>query len=239
MWLGAGLMTSIPLPLLAARTERGRSWGGFATPPVWRPIEVATGDTLIVPAKVSGVAIDAVLDSGSGASIISKPLAAKLGLTNLEPRRINGLGGKAPVGLVRNVAVMLDTHATVLPSAVVADLGAVSAAFGRPIDMILGSDVLAGGCLALDFTTRRFAFEKTASFVGGPEWTVLPLGHGAKRELFVLASIAGLDPVPLMLDFGSSSALMLSSAYIEAHSVLVGKTVSTAALGWVEGLQIV
>ena len=128
MWLGAGLMTSIPLPLLAARTERGRSWGGFATPPVWRPIEVATGDTLIVPAKVSGVAIDAVLDSGSGASIISKPLAAKLGLTNLEPRRINGLGGKAPVGLVRNVAVMLDTHATVLPSAVVADLGAVSAA---------------------------------------------------------------------------------------------------------------
>ncbi|WP_371918029.1 retropepsin-like aspartic protease, partial [Pseudomonas sp. FW306-02-F04-BA] len=64
-----------------------------------------------MPAKVSGVAIDAVLDSGSGASIISKPLAAKLGLTNLEPRRINGLGGKAPVGLVRNVAVMLDTHA--------------------------------------------------------------------------------------------------------------------------------
>ncbi|MBN9990695.1 hypothetical protein JND45_15280, partial [Listeria monocytogenes] len=57
--------------------------------------------------------------------------------------------------------------------------------------------------------------------------------------MFVLASIAGLDPVPLMLDFGSSSALMLSSAYIEAHSVLVGKTVSTAALGGVEGVQIV
>jgi hypothetical protein len=32
---------------------------------------------------------------------------------------------------------------------------------------------------------------------------------------------------------------MLSSAYIEAHSVLVGKTVSTAALGGVEGVQIV
>lgn len=108
MHLGAGLIVmSIPLPLWAARTDRGQPWRGFATPPAWHPIEVATGDTLIVPAKVSGVAIDAVLDSGSGASIISKPLAAKLGLTNLEPRRINGLGGKAPVGLVHNVAVML------------------------------------------------------------------------------------------------------------------------------------
>jgi len=239
-WLGAGLLiTSIPLPLWAASADRGPSWGSFAMPSVWHPIEVATGDTLIVPAKVSGVAIDAVLDSGSGASIISKALAAKLGLTNLEPRRINGLGGKAPVGLIRNVAVTLGAYAPILPFVVVADLGAVSAAFGRPIDIILGADVLAGGCLALDFATRRFAFEKTGSFVGGPGWTVLPLGHGAKQELFVLASIAGLEPAPLMLDFGSSSALMLSSAYIEAHSVLVGKTVSTAALGGVEGVQIV
>lgn len=239
-YLGAGLIvTSNPLPLWAARTDRERSWDGFATPPIWRSLEVGTGDTLIVPAKVSGVAIEAVLDSGSGASIISRPLAAKLGMTDLEPRRINGLSGKAPVGLVRNVAVTLGAYAPVLPFAVVADLGAISAAFGRPIDMLLGADVLAGGCVALDFATRRFAFEKPASFVPGSEWTALRLGHGAKKELFVLASVAGLDPVPLMLDFGSSSALMLSSAYIEAHSLLVGKTVSTAALGGVEGVQIV
>lgn len=239
-YLGAGLIvTSIPFPLWAARTDRDRSWDGFATPPIWRPLEVGTGDTLIVPAKVSGVAIDAVLDSGSGASIISRPLAAKLGMTDLEPRRINGLSGKAPVGLVRNVAVTLGAYAPVLPFAVVADLRAISAAFGRPIDMLLGADVLAGGCVALDFATRRFAFEKPASFMPGSEWTALPLGHGAKKELFVLASVAGLDPVPLMLDFGSSSALMLSSAYIEAHSLLAGKTVSTAALGGVEGVQIV
>lgn len=239
-YLGVGLIvTSIPLPLWAARTDRGRSWDGFDTPPIWRPLEVGTGDLLIVSAKVSGVAVEAVLDSGSGASIISKPLAAKLGMSNLEPRRINGLSGKAPVGLVRNVEVVLGGQARVLPFAVVADLGAISAAFGRPVDMLLGADVLAGGCVALDFATRRFAFEKPASFVAGPEWTALPLGHGAKQELFVLASIAGLDPVPLMLDFGSSLALMLSSAYIEAHSLLAGKTVSTAALGGVEGVQIV
>lgn len=50
----------------------------------------------------------------------------------------------------------------------------------------------------------------------------------------MLASIAGLDPVALMLDFGSSSALMLSAAYTDAHSLLAGKITSTAALGGIE-----
>ena len=238
--LGAGLIvTSIPLPLQAARTNGSHLWSGFAVPPTWRPLDVGTGDMLIASAKVSGVAIEATLDSGSGASIISKPLAARLGMTNLEPRRINGLGGKAPVGLVRNVEVELGDQTCVLPFAVVADLGALSAAFGRPIDMLLGADVLAGGCVALDFATSRFAFEKSGSFNPGPEWTALALGHGAKQELFVLASVAGLGPIALMLDFGSSSALMLSSAYIDAHALLAGKITSTAALGGVEGVQIV
>ena len=238
--LGAGMVaTMIPLRLWGATAKQGWPWDGFASLPDWRTLEVGTGDTLLAPAKVSGVAIQAVLDSGSGASIISAPLAAKLGMTNLEPRRINGLSGKAPVGLVRDVEVVLGEQAHVLPFAVVADLGAISAAYGQPIDMLLGADVLAGGCVALDFGTRRFAFEKPGSFAPGPEWTALALGHGAKQELFVLASVAGLDPVPLMLDFGSSSALMLSSAYIEAHALLAGKSVSTAALGGVEGVQIV
>jgi predicted aspartyl protease len=238
--LGAGLIvTSTPHPLWAARTNGNHVWSGFAAPPTWHPLDIGTGDMLIASANVSGVAIEATLDSGSGASIISKELAAKLGMTNLEPRRINGLGGKAPVGLVRNVEVELGDITRILPFAVVADLGAISAAFGRPVGMLLGADVLAGGCVALDFATRRFAFEKPGSFAPGPEWTALPLGHGAKQELFLLASVSGLEPVPLMLDFGSSTALMLSSAYIEAHALLAGKTVSTAALGGVEGVQIV
>ena len=43
----------------------------------------------------------AVLDSGSGASIMSTALAAKLGLNDGERRMISGLSAKAPVLLVR------------------------------------------------------------------------------------------------------------------------------------------
>lgn len=238
--MGSGVIaTLMPFRSWGQPANRQQPWQGFAAKPIWRILNIGTGDTLIATATVSGAVIEAVLDSGSGATMISKPLAARLGMTNLEPRRINGLGGKAEVGLVRNVEVVLAGQARVLPFAIVADLGAISAAFGRPIDMMLGADVLAGGCVALDFATRRFAFEKSGSFAPGPDWTALVLGHGTRKELFVLASVAGLDPVPLMLDFGSSSALMLSAAYVEAQSLLAGKANSTAALGGVEGVHIV
>ncbi len=40
-----------------------------------------------------------MLDSGSGASIMSTALAAKLGLNNGERRMISGLSAKAPVSI--------------------------------------------------------------------------------------------------------------------------------------------
>ncbi|MBM3928336.1 MAG: hypothetical protein FJ335_07750, partial [Sphingomonadales bacterium] len=99
-------------------------------------MEVGTGDTLLVSAQVGGLPVRAVLDSGSGASIMSTALAAKLGLNNGERRMISGLSAKAPVLLVRDIDVQLARETRRLPFAIVGDLGAVSAAFGRPIDIL-------------------------------------------------------------------------------------------------------
>ncbi len=238
--LGVGLLgASIPTGVVGSKAPSGSDWPGFAEHPSWRPLEVGTGDTLLAPTKVAGVDTEAILDTGSGASIISWPLAAKLGMANLEPRRIAGLSGKAAVGLVHNVEVTLADQVHVLPFAVVADLGAISAAYGRPIHIMLGADVLASGCVALDFGKRRFAFGRSGSFAGGEGWTTLTLEHGARQELLVHASVNGSEPVPLMLDTGSSSALMLSAAFVEERNLLANKASSTAALGGVEGVQIV
>lgn len=180
----------------------------------------------------------AVLDSGSGASIMSTALAAKLGLSNGERRMIYGLSAKAPVKLVRDVDVLLARETRRLPFAVVADLSAISAAFGRPIDILLGADMFTGSCIALDFGNRRLAVAKSGTFLAGPGWQSVALGRGSKQELFIRASVAGLAPVPLMLDLGSSAALMLSSAYARDQGLLSGKPLSTAALGGVDGVKI-
>ena len=207
--------------------------------PAWQPLEVATGDTLLVKASIAGSSVEAVLDSGSGASIIDVSLARFLGMEDGERRMISGLGGKAPVRLIRDIDVQFGLRTRRLPFAVIADLGALSAAFGRRIDMLLGADMFVSNCIALDFGRRQFALLPTGSFRGGSKWTPIALGRGAKQELYVSASIAGLNPVPLMIDLGSSAALMISSDYIEAHRLTRGRPISTAALGGVEGVATV
>lgn len=224
--------------LLLAAPGSLSSWNFGVMSPQWQTIEIANGDTLVVPALVAGTGATAILDSGSGASIISTSFAARIGLSSDEQRTVSGLSGKAPVRLVRNVEVSFGGAFRRLPFVVAADLGAASAAFGRSIDVILGEDMLRGNCIALDFANSRLALAKTGSFAGGTDWAPSALGRGAKRELFISASIEGRTPVPLMFDLGNSTALMLSSAYLEAQGLLQERTTSTAAYGGVEGVRL-
>jgi hypothetical protein len=238
--LGVGATAAVGKPGLAAVAPHlAEQWNFGPLSPDWQPLEVATGDTLLVKARVAGSPVEAVLDSGSGASIIDVSLAQTLGMANGERRTISGLGGKAPVRLIRDVDVLFGNRTRRLPFAVVADLGALSAAFGRRINMLLGADMFVDNCIALDFGHRRFALMPTGSFPGGADWTPVALGHGAKQELYVSASIGGLSAVPLMIDLGSSAALMLSSTYVDAHDLTRGRATSTAALGGVEGVSTV
>eukprot|EP01037_Dinobryon_pediforme_P024737 gene24737-26631_t len=218
--LGFGVSAAVGTPGLATIAPHlVGQWNFGPLSPDWQPLEVATGDTLLVKARVAGSPVEAVLDSGSGASIIDVSLARTLGMADGERRTISGLGGKAAVRLIHDVEVQLGHRTRRLQFAVVADLGALSAAFGRRINMLLGADMFVGNCMALDFGNRQFALMPTASFPGGADWTPVALGHGAKQELYVSAAIAGSSAVPLMIDLGSSAALMLSSAYVDAHGL--------------------
>lgn len=223
-------------PAFATVLRSTRPWDFGDAHLEWEPLEIGTSDLPLVSAQVRTVPVRAVLDSGSGASIISTTLAAKLGL-NGERRMISGLSAKAPVLLVRDIEVQLARETRRLPFAVVADLSAISAAFGRAIDMLLGADMFTGSCIALDFASRRLAVAKSGKFAAGPDWKRVVLGRGSKQELLIRASVAGLPPVPLMLDLGSSAALMLSSAYARDQGLMTGKPISTAALGGVGGVK--
>lgn len=233
---GAGLVVGAPA-IARAALDSVRSWNFGATHLEWEPLEIGAGDTLLVTAQVGGLPVRAVLDSGSGASIMSTALAAKLDLSG-ERRTISGLSAKTQVLLARGVDVLLARETRRLPFAIIGDLSAVSAAFGRPIDILLGADVFTGNCIALDFGNRRLAVAASGAFQAGPDWKAVPLGRGAKQELFIRASVAGLAPVPLMLDLGSSAALMLSSTYTREQGLLEGKRVSTAAIGGVDGVKV-
>lgn len=234
-------LTSNLAPAVPASADAGTGrWtlsGGV--PVLWVPLEILTGNMLLIGAKIEGRPVRALLDSGSGATVISPGIAVELGLRSDDVRTISGLTGRAAVRLVEGIEVAFGSVARRLPFALIGELAAPDRALGRTIDVILGADMFAGNCISLDFHARRFAVTPSGSFVPGPGWTAVPLGRGSSQELFVCGSIAGGDPVPLMLDLGSTAALMLSQAYVDEHGLSVGRPVSTAALGGVEGVRVV
>jgi hypothetical protein len=189
-----------------------------------------------VRAQVGRIATAAILDSGSAKSIISAQLAERLGLGDVGQRTVRGLAGRASARIVQGLDVVVGGRPRRLAEAYVVDLDTASAAMGRTIDLVLGEDVLAGRCLALDFAKWRYALAE--SFAGGPGWDFAPIGRGANRELLVHGSIARLDPAPLMVDLGSSTALILSRGYADRHGLLEGRPRSSAVLGGVEGKRL-
>ncbi|WP_272800329.1 retropepsin-like aspartic protease [Sphingobium sp. AntQ-1] len=197
------------------------------------------GDTLMVSAEVAGSPVRAILDSGSAASIINTRLVESLDIAPSGKRIIRGTGGRVEVTEISDVALTVADDRRRLPFAIVSDLAAISSEFGRPIDLVLGEDILAGRCVALDFTQDRIGFAPTGSFAGGSGWRRLPLTHGTRSELLVTASIGGGSPVQLIFDLGSANALMLSTPFVAAQDLLAGKARSTAALGSLDGVQIV
>lgn len=219
---------------LAALARTGDGWDLARGYFDWTSAEIAMGDTLMIFAEVAGSPVHAVLDSGSAASIINTRLLKRLGIATSGKRIIRGTGGRVEVTEVRDLALMVAAVRTRLPFAIVSDLTAISSAFGRPIDLVLGEDILAERCVALDFTQDRIGFAPTGSFAGASGWRCLPLTYGSRRELLVAASIGGGSPVPLIFDLGSANALMLSTAFVAAQNLLDGKARSTGAgkPGW-------
>ncbi len=235
---GSAVAISPFQPAFAAAAALVSDWSGFAKPPRWQSFTLITGDTIVLPTDVAGISVDAILDSGSAASIVSSSLAARLGLSSTEQTTIRGIGGRASVQLARNVEFVLAGQQRHLPFVVIADLKAVSSALGRPVDVVLGEDVLAGLCVALDFESSQVSIGDSGAFAGGRGWRSISVAHGSNRELLVAASVAGLPNTPMVFDLGSSTALMLARTYVDDHQLLKGIRQSTAAIGGVDGIRL-
>lgn len=230
--LSAGSIKSI-----RGKTFSETIWSGFASAPRWTPFELATDDTIIVRAQAGSLDVDAVLDSGSAVSVLSSTLASRLAISGTDAR-VRATSGRTVVKIAHDVQLTLDGQPRSLPMVVISDLSTTSAAFGRPIDLLLGLDMLADRALALDFAEARLALVPTGSFAGGNGWSVLPLKLGTAHELLVSASLDGLPPAPMILDMGSGIALMISSAFVGDHHLLDHRKVSTVAIGGMEGMHV-
>ena len=206
-------------PAPSPRFADGRSSG-------WLDLVGPPGGVPIVAARVMGLTIPALLDSGAQSSVIDRGLAARLGLTAtaLAPLIIAfGVSGAPQLGRTARLDVGLGGLTLQGLHAAVFDLAPITVASGRPFGLILGQDVLKAMIADIDFPGGRLALRASIGHAPPPGARAIPVRSNGRELLApVTVEAATLEAV---IDTGATVALALSADKARASGLLAGRRI--------------
>ena len=183
-----------------------------ATRAVTIPFE-RTRNGVFVRARVNGrpESLWFVIDSGAARTVISETAAKKVGLRATEKAILAGAGaGAVPVTVARNVTVSVDDVNVERIDVRVANLNGLTPAWGRPVDGILGFDLLCHSVLIIDYDAKKMMIVHPAVFHynGGGETLPLTISGGwpfVEGTIKVTGRPAVIDN--FLIDSGSQDAV--------------------------------
>jgi PDZ domain/Aspartyl protease len=194
------------------------------------------GKWILVPVRVNGGPQSwFILDTGADASGIGQSRAKELGLQFKGALEATGTGGSSQMGLAKNLA--FDLPGVAVPTRVVAivPLDALAPALGRPLDGVLGYDVLSRFVVRIDYARKTVTLYAPGKFHGPGHGATLPITFaGNTPSVRAKILLPGREPIEtsLTIDTGSGG-FDLSAPFVRAHHVLasVGKTISSLTWG--------
>ncbi|MBY8822535.1 aspartyl protease family protein [Sphingomonas colocasiae] len=205
-------------------------------PADWHDFDVDRDRHIRVPVTIAGIPFSAVLDSGATRSVIDRRIADRLGLTAQAGYTARGLTDDVEGAIGEAATVRIGDIALSLSMGVL-DLGALSTASSRPIDVVLGREIFEQGIVDIDFRKERIRFLNRDCRPGDGRAIVLPLRN--KDGMYsVTAAVEGRGDVDFLLDLGSTVSVYLSPSYALETKLLEGKKVSTGMTAGMEGLDL-
>ena len=175
------------------------------------------GDRLYIPARINGVATEAVLDSAAEATIVDDEFAERIGALHGRSVTARGSGGETQAQLVENARI--EAIGVKLPDVTIAviDLDDVGERlFGRKIEAIVGRELFDAARLSIDIERHSIS---TAPRAMRPMGVRLPLRHHRGIETIPL-TIEGGKPVQAEFDLGNGSDLLIGRAYAKRTGLL-------------------
>lgn len=191
-------VTLSPKPVLSANSEER-----------WVPFELTPGNQIAFAMTVNGRSATAVLDTGVNFTLASKDFAAALGLRPTALAQATAIGGALPIAWASIETIGVGGLSRTGGRIGVTDLAALATGTPKPVEMVVGADLLAAHALDIDFDNRRFRLLPSGRlpFRG----TAVPLGIAAASGTFVVTATVGAASLrPLLLDTGDGSALTVS-----------------------------
>lgn len=202
---------------------------GFSQTPAPVPFKMHRSK-IMFDAIVEGRKASALLDSGADFSVVDSTFAAAAGLKGGKAVAIAATSGNISTQIVPAVRLEIPGALKATMPMLSADLSQASRLIGRPIDIIVGGDVMRKNALSLSFSRNRFDLVPTGAQPAG--YTAIALTR-VNQTVLVPVMIGGRT-LRAQIDFGSGSDLRISpEAWAQARppGVRVTSTVSGAVNG--------
>jgi hypothetical protein len=202
-------------------------------------VDLFMGVRVFVPVTINGVETLAILDSGAESTGIDAGLAARAGITGQGAVGATGSGGTATVSVANNVDIDMPGARLSGITIFIADLSALSARFGRPLEVILGQELFNEAVVDVDYPKKTVTFYDAESFrYSGPGETVpLIAGKGGLKQ--VELSIEGHGPELFDFDLGNGSPLIIVDDAATRWGLLDGRKTGNVLSGGIGGSQVV
>ncbi|WP_326525603.1 aspartyl protease family protein [Sphingomonas sp.] len=190
--------TLSPAPTLSPESEA--LWVGF---------DMTPGNQMVFAMMVNGRPATAILDTGVNFTLASTGFAQALGLKPVASGQATAIGGSLAISWA-SVETLgfggLSRHGGRLG---IADLTALATGTAKPVDVVVGADLLARHALDIDFDRRRFRMLPSGRmpFRG----TSVPLSIAPQSGVFMTEMTLGTARMrPVLLDTGDGSYATVS-----------------------------
>jgi predicted aspartyl protease len=195
----------------------------------WVPFELTPANHIRFSLKIEGKPASALLDTGVSHSIVSNAFAGEARLRPAQRGTAAALGGDLALGWTRVGRISLGgLRSTQRPMAVL-DLSGVHTGDGRPVDALVGADLLAPYALDIDFQARRFRLLPSGAqpfAASGAPLTRRPDG------LFTTEARLGRGMLrPILVDTGDGTSISITQAQWKAAQLPKRSVTSTLSYG--------
>jgi hypothetical protein len=196
----------------------------------WVFFDLTPGNQIRFAMTVDGRAVTAILDTGVSFTALSRSYVDAHRLAVRRGGSASAIGGVVPIGWIDTHAMQIGGLTRTGGSISVATLPANATGSTRPIELLVGRDLLEGYALDIDYDARRFRLLPSGRmpFLGA----TAPLAVSRDRLVYVgEVTLNGRRMRPMIVDTGDGNAITFSAeAWSTARLVARART-STISFG--------
>ncbi len=208
----------------------------------WVPFDLTPGNQIRFTMQVDGRDVTAILDTGVSYTLLAKASPALDTARLVAGGSASAIGGSVALGWMPTHSVTLGGLSRTEGGVTVADLPAIATGSAVAVDLLVGTDMLAGQALDIDYAAKRFRLLRSGRLPFKGESA--PLRVSAERSVYESAiTLGGRRLAPIVVDTGDGSSITVTAAGWQAANLKGLPTTSAISFGLagpaVSGLAIV